>query len=225
MARQAKKNEAAEKPAKDPAVFNYLNIMDEKGLDNAIRKVVRHYQSHTAREELHLVMVACCEHAMKHNSGDKLTNLWLSLPNNAPHRSMAAWIHNFTNLRFTNDRAGAKKWMGRNKDNQKVNIALLNWDKARIEPFYDMDVANADRDNPPFDPWKAVENLVKRLQNELKKDTFANDPVKEEFAREIGDNIINLRKRIESKVQKAQNTGENVTEANFEDKPAKQARA
>jgi hypothetical protein len=134
---------------------------------------------------------------------------------------MAAWIHSFTNLRFTNDRAGAKKWMGRNKDNQKVNIALLNWDNARVTPFYDMDIANADRDNPPFDPWKAVDNLVKRLQNELKKDTFKDDPIKAEFAREFGENVINLRKRIESKVQKAEAKGENVVERDFEQKQAR----
>lgn len=191
---------AAAQAKAEPVKFNFIDVNNDKELDKRIHKVARHYNSAIATTEAHIVLFGCVEHAMKHNDGSKLTNFWQLLGNNAPHRGMSAWIMTFTNLRYVTDKGGAKRWMGRDKDGKKVPIALLRIEEAKATPFYQMERADADKENPPFDPFKAVDNLIERFQRELKKGTFNNDPTKLEFARAFGENVVLLRKRVDAKV-------------------------
>ena len=115
--------------------FPRLNEVDESLIKNEIKVIVKHYRSATAREKLHLVLDAVCRHAVQHNDCSLLDHLWNELPSNANHDGIQKWLLRYTTFKYLKDKAGNKKFLGRDEDGNKA----YQYDLAGATmPFYDM---------------------------------------------------------------------------------------
>lgn len=169
--------------------FNFIDATDEKAIERAIKSVVASYSNKKVREDLHVTLVACIEHAVLHKDASKLTNLWERLPVNAPHKIIAVWIGAFTSLRYVKDGSGKKKFLSRDKEGNKVP---LTFNLAGMEvPFYDMPEAGKDKKNPAFDLDAATESYVKRIikasNDEQAKLSDEQRKLLRSYAREVAD--------------------------------------
>jgi hypothetical protein len=146
--------------------FTFINADNDKLVDKAINNVVKTYSSKAAREDLHVALVACVEHALKHNDASKLTNLTERLPNNAPHKNIKLWVYTYTSLRYVKDKGGASKYLPRNEKGEKV---AFTFDKeGRDVTFYEVTKANDDK-NATWSPLTAVDAFIKRMNSQADK--------------------------------------------------------
>ena len=137
-----------------------LNYLDDTVMEDAHKKIVKHYSSSTGRELLHLYLVACMHHAVKNNSADRFNRLWTDLPVNAPHKLMADWAMAFTPLKRMKDKSGQEKWLSRDDKGGKTPMVFNLSGEAT--PFYSMPKAGAAK-HAVFDPEKSLQKWIDKV--------------------------------------------------------------
>ncbi len=122
--------------------FNKTKKIGEDAIDTLMVKVSKAYRSKACREELHVLLVACAEHMVKHNGADKFTNLFTALPENANKRGIGIWITRYCpGLEYRKDAAKKMKWLA--SEGYKFIPA------GETDPFYDMAKVKKDNETIP----------------------------------------------------------------------------
>ena len=142
--------------------FKRLDETNENLIRSEIKAVAKHYAHVNARERLHLVMDACCRHAVAHQDCSLLTYLWDTLTNNANHKGMGVWLQEYTTFKRLKNKKGIEMFLGRDDDGNKCyqyNLA------GATMPFYDMPKVKKDKE----DTWTLLGGLDSLISKAIKR--------------------------------------------------------
>lgn len=125
--------------------FPRLDCRNDKAMKAAENAIVRAYSAKAARELAHVYHCALVEHAIAHNSADRLSNYFNRLPENAPKRALRMWVEKYTTMTFGHDKAGNARFLGADK--------VYNWESGKegeTIPFYAMPEVKKDNNAKTF---------------------------------------------------------------------------
>ena len=134
-----------------------INHMDDAAIKVAIRKVAAHYNSKAGRENLHVLLVACCHHAVQHKDCTHLTDLFNRLPANANKDGIKEWLAEYSTFKWMANKDKVKMFLGRDKDNAKSFLFMLTGETV---PFYDLQSVKAKQDKE-YSLIGSLEALIK----------------------------------------------------------------
>lgn len=175
-----------------------INPMDDSAIKKAIKSVVSHYNSKKGRENLHVLLVACCHHAVQHSDCSHLTDLFNKLPANANKEGIKTWLLEYSTFKWMSNKDGVKMFLGRDKENAKSYQFTL---AGEAMPFYDMIKVKAAQDKP-YSFLAGLENLLKVAESKVKNGKVG-DPVEKMLIAMLSDSLPSAIVTAKAKVADA----------------------
>jgi len=134
-----------------------IDATNEKAIDKAIKSVIEGFSRKTVKENLHVALWACLEHAIAHNSADKLTKLYHTLPATVNKAGIMTYVETFSSFKYLKNKNGEKMFLGRDKDGKKPLFWLDQ--KGADHPFWDMPEVKKSQERL-WSPSQALDNLI-----------------------------------------------------------------
>ena len=120
-----------------------IDAANDNAIDKEISRLTKAYNNPKLKHALHVLICACVEHGVQHNSFAKLTNLIVRLPASVNKDGIKMFLEEYTSAKWLQNKDKVKMFLGRDADGK---TSFYYKPEMFDNPFYDMAKVKAKQD-------------------------------------------------------------------------------